>query len=168
MKEQMLSSIGLERLVETERPTFADADPVLNEPQRRRFEVFLELLEESLNEVERIASLPDPVDSVSRIGYEPDIPIDFRDRAAPIIQRLRKKIDSVASALGIPSRPRSRLNAIRAIVTAEIVRVEDTFSDKLGGYGTVSPRAKTEVDPELSRILSDLKALLAELGPNKV
>ena len=75
--------------METERPTFADADPVLNEPQRRRFEVFLELLEESLNEVERIASLPDPVDSVSRIGYDADIPIDFRDRTAPIIQRLR-------------------------------------------------------------------------------
>ena len=164
----MLSSIGLERLVETERPTFADADPVLNEPQRRRFEVFLELLEESLNEVERIASLPDPVDSVSRIGYDADTPIDFRDRTAPIIQRLRRQIEAVASALEIASRPRSRLNAIRAIVTAEIVRVEDTFSDKLGGYGTVSRRVKMEVDPELSRIRSDLKALLAELGPNKV
>lgn len=36
--------------------------------------------------------------------------------------------------------PRSRLNTVRAIVTAEIVRVEDTFSDKLAGYGAVDAK----------------------------
>ena len=153
-------------LVEAESREATADDELLNEPQRRRLEVFLELLEQSLNEVERIAARPDPQVSPGRIVYETDIPANFRDRSSPVITRLRHETERLAQSLNIPRRPRSRLNTIRAILTAEIVRVEDTFSDKLGGYGAVNSRVRSEVDPRLSEIRSDLKELLAALDPD--
>lgn len=139
-------------------------DAILNGPQRRRFQVFLELLQKSLDEVEALASPGPSASPGSLLVYEMDIPAHFRDRSGPIIRRLRNETDELARSLDIRPTRRSRLNRIRAILTAEIVRVDDTLSKRLGGYGSVNPRVKLEIDPKLSVIRSELQALLAQLG----
>jgi hypothetical protein len=141
---------------------------LLNEPQRRRFHVFLELLEKSLNEVERLASWASVSPSGSLIVYRSDAPPDFLSRSAPVIQRLREDASALAETLEIVPTPRSQMNAIRAILTAEFVRVDDTFSSKLVGYGPVSSRLRIEVDPQLASIRAHLKMLLANLNASSL
>lgn len=132
----------------------------LNEHQRRHFEVFLEMFGKSLDEIERITSLPVDAPVGSLAVYDADLPGTFDDCAAPIVTALRVELGILAQSLRITPRRRSRSRMIGALATAEMVRVEDSFASKLSGYGSVDPRATAELDPRLESLREGLTSLI--------
>ena len=136
---------------------------ILNDSQRRHFEVFLELLQKSIGEVERLTQLPSDAAQNALTRYDQDLPEEFVRISSSILRRLRERTERIAATLEIGPSHRSRLNTIRAILTAEVVRVDDSFSRKLSGYGSVSPMVEVQIDPQLAALRSDLTSLLASL-----
>ena len=139
---------------------------LLNEPQLRHFEVFLSMLETALNEIERLAGLAPVPGNENLIVYESDLPREFRTQTGPAIEAIREQVSRLARKLGITPQHRSRARTAQAILTAELVRLDDSYARKLRGYGTVSPRVKEEIDPVLNSMRADIVALLhaAEQG----
>lgn len=133
---------------------------LLNEPQLRHFEVFLSMLETALNEVERLASPASVPGSENLIVYDSDLPQEFKTQAAPAIGVIREQSARLANDLGIQPQHRSRARTVRAILTAELLRLDDSCARKLGGYGAVSPRVQTEIDPALASMRTNIVTLL--------
>lgn len=142
-------------------PTQQDDNVILNEPQRRHFEVFLAMLENALEEIEGLASLPLKSSEDSVTVYDPDLPKAFCDQARSVISSVRSRTRSLASVLKIETQHRSRVRTVRALLTAELVRLDDSYARKLRGYGRVNPRVERELDPLLDAIRSELVQLLA-------
>lgn len=135
----------------------------LNEPQRRHFEVFLALLEDALIEIEYFAN-PSPAPGPDRLTvYDADLPSEFTESARPLFDWIREEMAALAEALGLRQQHRSTKRTVNAILTAELVRLDDSYADKLRGYGAVNPRARTEINPVLDGIRSSLTTLLASL-----
>jgi len=135
-------------------------DPPLNGPQLRHFEVFLSMLETALDEVDVLGALG-PSNAEGRlIVYAADLPESFAAKAKSADAAIRKQIALLARNLNIQPQRRSRLRTAKAILTGELVRLDDSFSGKLRGYGAVSPRVKTEIDPILDVIRRELVTLL--------
>jgi hypothetical protein len=139
---------------------------LLNEPQLRHFEVFLSMMETALNEVERLTNPESVPGSENLVVYDSDLPEEFKTHAAPAIGVTREQVARLADALGIQPQHRSRTRTVRAILTAELVRLDDSYARKLRGYGAVSPRVQTEIDPALDSMRANIVALLhlAERG----
>jgi hypothetical protein len=139
---------------------------LLNEPQLRHFEVFLSMLETALNDIERLASLAPAAGSENLLVHDSDLSHEFKMKAGPAIGVIRERVARLANELGIQPRHRSRTRSVRAILIAELVRLDDSYARKLRGYGAVSPRVQTEVDPALDSMRANIVALihLAEQG----
>lgn len=146
--------------VERSGAAASDNDSLLNEPQLRHFEVFLSMLETALNEIERLASPASVHGSENMIVYDSDLPREFRAQAGPAIGAIREQISELAHQLGIEPQHRSRARTVKAVLTAELLRADDSYARKLRGYGAVSPRVQVEVEPALDRIRADIVALL--------
>jgi hypothetical protein len=137
--------------------------PLLNGPQRRHFEVLLAMLQDTLAKVERLAS-----DSVPHSGgptaFEDDLPAGFAASIRPAVADLHRLIARFSSELGLRQRAVSRARSVRALVIAEMVRLEDSTADKLHGYGAVDPRVATTIDPLLRELHALLGSILAGVG----
>jgi hypothetical protein len=135
----------------------------LNEPQRRHFEVFLAMLEDALIEIEYFGK-PSAEPGPDRLTvYDADLPSGFTESARPLFESLREEMAALADSLGIRQQHRSTKRTVNAILTAELVRLDDSYVDKLRGYGAVNPRAKTAINPVLDEIKFSLITLLASL-----
>jgi hypothetical protein len=148
--------VGLEHSVSANTP----GDSPLNDPQLRHFEVSLSMLETALDEVDVLAAIAPSNAGQRLIGYDADLPDGFATKARSAGAAIRIQIGLLARNLNIQSQRRSTLRTAKAILTAELVRLDDSYSGKLRGYGAVSPRAKTEIDPILDTIRRELVALL--------
>jgi hypothetical protein len=137
--------------------------PVLNAAQLRHVAVYLELLQKSLDEVERLVSMPPTLREGCLVLHEADLPEEFATVAAPVVERLRERVEGLVKALRIPPKRRSRMRSVHAILTDESIRVQDYFSTELAGYGAVHPMVKVHIDPQLELLRSDLRMLLASL-----
>lgn len=131
---------------------------LLNGPQRRHFEVLLGMLQETLSKVERLASEAAP-EAGGPLVYKEDLPPEFAASIEPVVAELRRLIARLSADLGLRRRAVSRSRSIRALLTAEMVRLEDSTADKLRGYGPIDPRVGTTVDP----VLRELHALLGSI-----
>jgi hypothetical protein len=135
----------------------------LNEAQRRHFEVFLAMLEDALIEMEYFA-YPLTAAGTDRLTvYDHDLPSGFAESARPLFESIREEMAALADSLGIRRQHRSMKRTVNAILTAELVRLDDSYAEKLRGYGAVSTKVRTEINPVLDEIRSSLTALLASL-----
>lgn len=140
--------------------TESDAGPLLNEPQLRHFAVFLSMLEAALSEVDLLTTDSRSTAQRSLTADNLDLPHDFRRRAIPAIEAIGREIAALVRTLDIKPHGRSRRRQVKALLTAELVRLDDSYARKLRGYGPVSRRVALEVDPFLDRIRSQLVDLL--------
>jgi hypothetical protein len=140
--------------------TGTDYQRVLNDPQHRHFEVFLSMLENSLTEIKHLSGLSPAGAEGNLTRYDADLPTGFAESAEPIFISIRKEVATLAQMLEIKPQHRSQARTIRALLTAQLVRLDDSYAAKLRGYGVVDPRAKNAIDPSLDRIRSGLTALL--------
>jgi hypothetical protein len=133
---------------------------ILNENQRRHFEVFLERLEGTIDEVENLAThAPSRSDAV--VTHDDDLSAEFSAGMSPLMGSLRQEIQALVELLDIPTRHRSITRLVRALLTAELVRADDSYARKLRGYGPVSPRAGDLIDPMIDAIRANLVRLLS-------
>jgi len=135
-------------------------DRLLNEHQQRHFEVLLARLEDALDGIEDLIARAERPTSDGLTQYAPDLPPGFGAAARPLLTQLRNRIDRLADALALRRQSRSIAQSIRAILVAEMVRLEDSTSAQLRGYGAVDPRVSSVIEPELEH----LHALLASIA----
>jgi hypothetical protein len=141
---------------------------LLNANQRRHYEALLTGLENTLAELETAL---DPAhrqthDRVLTVMHD-DLPPGVADAAGPRVTRARALIGSAASRWGLTAREASRRRAIRAALTAQLIRLEESSVGSLGGYGAIHPDAAAEVDPvlrELHEIVAELLALVRDVS----
>ncbi len=141
------------------------AEPIpLNDPQRLHFEVILASLEKALSRIEQISMGTEHADCrLTRM--DEDLPANFQARAAPLVEQLRAQVASLSTAMGLRERHASSVRTLRAVVTSQLVKIEDSSSSRLRGYGAVDPLVEARLDPALHALQGDLHALLDLLSP---
>lgn len=130
---------------------------VLNTNQRRHFEVLFVRLEDSLTRIETLLA-GEAAPHVLSID-EDDIPDTFREYAAPVIAALRERINQFATTLELKPRRTSRTRSVAAMLSAEAIRIEDSLSSQLRGYGEVDPTVSRHLDPALKEVAQTLGEL---------
>ena len=141
-------------------PLPAPEAPLLNEHQRRHFEVFLSMLQDALAEIEALAA-PATGRPDAHVWYHNDVPSGFDAAIQPLLVSLREDSRQLAELLEITPQRRSRVRLIRALATSEIVRLDDSYAEKLRGYGAVDPRAGARINPILDQMRADLGQILS-------
>ena len=134
----------------------------LNEHQRRHFEVLFSRLDDTVTAIEgwlddnalHSGVLKETVD---------DLPPGFRATAMETLAQLRRQIVTLSELLALKSRRVSRSRMIGATLRAEAVRVEDSLSRHLRGYGNVDSSVAERLDPQLHDIARTLNALAIKL-----
>jgi hypothetical protein len=137
---------------------------MLNEPQRRHFEVLLAMLQDTLRAIENLAD-PTSGPPGSLTTYDNDLPPHLAESVRPALDTLSGVVDTLARKLGLAPRRFSRVRAIRAMVLSEIVRIEDSYADKLRAYGAVDPRVRDTIEPALDALREALESITALLKP---
>ena len=142
-----------------------DAGPNLhlNESQRRHFAVVLGKLEDTLDEVDRLARPGAQTQRRSLTLLADDLPPDFGSRTAAVSTTVRARIADLAAQLGVAPQPASRSRTVRALLIGETVRLQDSVSRALKGYGALDPRAPEVIDPALGELIALLGTILRAL-----
>ena len=141
----------------------ADDSPVpirLNDNQRRHYEVMFARLEQSLDQIER-ATRGQPEPSLMSRPID-DLPARFTLESQPIIASVRTLLAESARSLGLRLREQSRRRTCEALITSEMIGVENAHAAQLRGYGEIDPSVAERLDPALDRVHAGL-ALLREL-----
>lgn len=138
-----------------------DEMPV-NGPQRRHFEVVLASLENALVHVETLARADSP-DARRLTQVEHDLPAGMFERMVPRIAALREHLSRLAAGMRLEAHVRSEARTINALLTSQIVHIQDSYAHTLRGYGDVDPRLAAQLDPVMESIERELVALRAEL-----
>lgn len=135
---------------------------ILNANQRRHFEVLFARLEDSL---EKVSTLLASRDDQRRVltSVQHDVPPAFDKHAAPIIAELRRQLAALAMALSLEPRTISIARIIGASLNAEAIRLEDSLSPQLRGYGALDPSVPEQLDPIIQNMARELNELVAAL-----
>ena len=132
-------------------------DVRLNDNQRRHYEVLFARLERSLTQLEEAATGAESRDLLT--FSSPDLPRRYNDEALPIIQNARAVLADIVRALALSPRGVSRRRTCRALITSEMVRLEDSYAAHLRGYGPVDPSVGEHLDPLVTRLHSTMSQL---------
>lgn len=135
---------------------------VLNPNQRRHFEVLFARLEDSL---EKVSALLETGVEQRRLltTVHHDVPPAFHAHAAPVIAELRRRIADLATQLSLEPRTVSIARVIGASLNAEAIRLEDSLSPQLRGYGALHASVPEQLDPVIERMAGELSGLVAAL-----
>jgi hypothetical protein len=133
----------------------------LNANQRRHFEVLLSRLEESLAKIERL--LDDQQVPHALTLVDNDVSAEFRSTARAELPRIQSQLDALVASLELQPRTVSLRRLIGATLTTEAVRIEDSFSTHLRGYGELDRSIAEHVDPALERLAGSLQRMAASL-----
>lgn len=136
--------------------------PTLNVPQRRHFEVVLASLEEAMVRIEQLSGAHD-AEARLLTKEAHDVPVDFLERVAPLIASIRGRLEALARSLDLQPRRPSTHRMIRALLTAQIVHLQDSDARRLRAYGEVDPRVSSVLDPELRALERELHGILDAL-----
>jgi hypothetical protein len=132
--------------------------PVLNEPQRRHYEVVLASLQRALADIEALTD-SDETDEIGQLTvFDRDLPADFSGRIRFALRSARGRIAQIVQLLNLTPRHRSRAAAIRAAITSAMLRLEDSHSYKMRGYGSVDSSVATHLDPLIDELIADFRA----------
>jgi hypothetical protein len=125
--------------------------PLLNHPQREHLSILLAHMEDALDKVERAAESRHPSRQHLTVVAD-DLPPDFAQEAQAVIAALRNQIVRLARDFNLSSRRLSLARAVGATITSQLVRVEDSYSRNLHGYGAVAPELAAVLDPALGEL----------------
>jgi hypothetical protein len=135
----------------------------LNEHQRRHFEVLFSRLEDAVTAIEGWLDSDSPHSGVLKMTVD-DLPDGYRAIAAEHLADLRRQIAVLCRVLELKPRRVSRSRMIGATLRAEAVKVEDSLSRHLRGYGDVDSTVAQRLDPALQSIARQLNMLAARLN----
>jgi hypothetical protein len=133
--------------------------PVLKEPQRRHYEVVLASLQRALADIEALTDAHETDETGQLTVFDRDLPADFSGRIRFALRSARGRIAQIVQLLNITPRHRSRAAAIRAAITSAMLRLEDSHSYKMRGYGMVDGSVATHLDPLIDELIADFRAM---------
>lgn len=139
-----------------------DHRALLNANQRRHFEVLFSMMEDALTRVETRVG-PGGVSRNALNSYQDDVPHGIERAVFEEVAELRRDIAAIAESFALAPSVRSRRQALQALLVAEIVRLDDSFSNRLGGYGPVHPLLQSTLDPTLLRMRTHFETVLRVL-----
>ena len=134
-----------------------EAEPVLNESQRRHYEVLFGRLERTLVQLEAAARDTDPRTALTVV--EPDLPARFTQEAPEVIDEARRQLAALARMLSLRPRVESRRRLCRALITSDLNGLTDATSARLRGFGAVDSSIATHLDPALERLRTTVSRL---------
>ena len=135
-----------------------ESKPVaLNTSQSRAVGAMLRLVEEAVDEIERL--LVAPVTGIT-FCLTDDLSAEERRTIHAACERVRAALVKACQRLGVEVAERSRRREIRGEVSTLWAMLEDTKSPALRGYGPLSPDAGRVVDEVLDNIAVDLVGIL--------
>jgi len=138
----------------------------LNEHQRRHFAVILASLENALEEIVALAA-HDASDGRHLTELAHDIPEGYYQRVRPAIDAIRTQLVQLAEAMQVEPHLQSKGRTIRAMLTAQINQLQDSYARTLKRYGAVDPHLASALDPRLEAIeqaLTEMRAALRAGG----
>ncbi|HEV2179738.1 MAG TPA: hypothetical protein VGR59_05435 [Gemmatimonadaceae bacterium] len=121
-------------------------------------------LEESLAAIEDLITRAGRAESDGLTRYQSDLPAGFGGAIRPVLTELRARVTRLAAELDLRGQSRSAAHSIRAILVAEMIRLEDSTSAQLRGYGTVDPRVADVIEPELRALHTLLASMQGRLA----
>lgn len=134
----------------------------LNWSQRNALAASLELLEQSLDKIERLLNSPPA-------GLTYSVEVDFGPVTAQHIRErcrdIRSKIAEIVPAFELPKHRWDGRQMIDAEMSAAWCNLEDTRLPELRRYGTVDPALAGTLAPRLERLINlvlDLRQLTEE------
>lgn len=140
----------------------------LNPSQLRAVGATLRLVEQAVDEIERL--LADPVQGIT-FCLADDLDAEDRRAIRAACDRLRAALVQARERLGVEVAERSRRREIRGEVSILWVLLADTKSPALRGYGALSPdvgRVVDDVLDDISAVLVGILRLVAEPRPGAV
>ena len=129
----------------------------LNDNQRRHYEVMFARLEQSLDQLER-ATRGEPAASIMSRPID-DLPARFVRESAPIIETVRALLGETVRSLGLRPREQSRRRTCEALITSEMIGVENGYAARLRGYGEMDSSVAEHLDPALDGVHAGLTRL---------
>ena len=114
-------------------------------------------LEHSLDQIER-ATHGEPAAALMSRPID-DLPARFTSESAPIIATVRAVLEEVAASLDLRPREVSRRRTCEALITSEMIGVENGYAKQLRGYGEIDPSVGERLDPALTRVHAGLGLL---------
>ena len=133
--------------------------PRLNASQRRSVEALLESVEAIVTQIERL--IPDTgghENGVTEVAN--DLPGQFCEEAPTKILVVRNQVRMLADRINLNKRRVSKRRAVKGMLSAQLMRVEDVTPARLSNYGELHPSFTEEVSPALKQIQGSLKELL--------
>jgi hypothetical protein len=136
-----------------------DADHLLNGPQRLHLSVLAAGIEDAIAEIERVLD-PRLNAHATLTAYSDDLPAGLEARLRPKLAALRGQVARLTEQFALEPRSFSRASSIRAYVSVEVARIDESTVKQLRGYGSVAP----ELDAVLAPALADLRRTFTEIS----
>src|SRR4051812_29155206 len=134
-----------------------EAAPLLNESQRRHYEVLFARLERTLVQLEAAARDDDARTALTIV--ESDLPPRFTQEAPEVIDVARQQLAALARMLSLRPRVESRRRICRALITSDLNGLTDATSARLRGFGAVDSSIATHLDPALEKLRATVSRL---------
>ncbi len=128
----------------------------LGENHRRVISVVLRGLEQMCEEIERWLDKRSGV----LLHVENDLTAEQRVQLCTLVKQLRGEIERLATEIELDRGAQSLVRAIRALLSASIVDLEESDSSRLKGYGNLSEVAKNKLDTEILRLTGLLEEMV--------
>lgn len=135
----------------------------ITESQRRHLSVFLAQVEDTLFEVERLATTP-PSRKLLRADRN-DFPPGAAASVAPELASIRTDLEALIRTLDLEPLDGSRAREAQGLLAMAIVQLEDAGSRGLRGYGELDPDLVGVLGPALASLRSHFVAIAGRLGP---
>jgi uncharacterized membrane protein len=138
------------------RMSSRDEKLILEENHRRAVSVVLQGLERMCEEVELWMAKK----SGLLIRVQEDLAPRQREHLRSQMEELRSELRRIAEEVEVNVKQQSRRRAIAALLSRNIIDLEETGSAGLRGYGRMSEGAARKVDAEMARLTAILERML--------
>jgi hypothetical protein len=124
----------------------------LNENQKRRVHSYLMHIEKSMRRMEHLLQTQ-PTEGILYC-VKTDLSAGQRRQLLELFEELCRRIQVVAHRFSVPRSEESLHSAIAAELSQDWTLLEELYSKKLRGLGSVSTDLKATLDPEIERLVA--------------
>jgi len=144
----------------------ADAQPLLNESQRRRLSVTLASLERDVLRVSELLRRPPPREGLLTRHVEPLV-APPGDGAQNALSAVQQQLDQIVNDLGLEPRSESVTRAVMSALLLDVVALDEVTGKRLRGYGELNPAAAEYLERELPQLRAALDRLIRAFAGNE-
>lgn len=137
---------------------------MLNDSQKRRVSIVLNILEEDLHDMERLLHSEDYIGIVHEMDN--DIPLPVKKALIEKIGWIKDRIHIVAERFNLKREQKSLSRQFYGRLTCDCTALEESKTQYLKGYGSVTEGLNDTLDPELDAVIGlirEMERLLLKL-----